>query len=70
MLVFFSLGKVQSEFWGGGGGGGGWGGGGGGGGGGEGGGFRVEDFLWFLPLGEGERGIHFPKVKANVSLLH
>ncbi len=40
------------------------------GGGGGRGGFRVEDFFWFLPLGEGERGIHLTKVKANVSLLH
>jgi len=56
MLVFFSLGKVQSEFWRGGV---------------EGGGeFRVEDFFWFLPLGEGERGSHLTKVKATVSLLH
>lgn len=35
-----------------------------------GGGIRVEDFFWFLPLGEGERGSHLTKVKATVSLLH
>jgi hypothetical protein len=54
MLVFFSLGKVQSEFFLGEGGG----------------GFRVQDFFWFLPFGEGERGSHLTKVKATISLLH